>query len=116
MGGPLARKATLGEFEHLVLLAALRLGEEAHAPEIARVLEQRARREISRGTLYAALKRLEERGLIEWFAEDGTGKRGPSRRRRFSVTKAGRTALVDQREMLMSMWTGIDELLPDKGS
>ncbi len=58
----MARTAKLGEFEHLVLLAALRLRDQAYAPEIARVLEQHAKREQSRGTLYAALERLETRG------------------------------------------------------
>ena len=100
----------------MVLLAALRLGEEAYAPEIARVLEQRAQREISRGTLYAALERLEDRGLIEWFTEDGTSERGAGRRRRFSVTKVGMTAVADQREILMSMWSGIEDLLPGESS
>ena len=55
----MARKAELGEFEQLVLLAALGLREKAYAPSIARVLEERAEREMSRGTLYAALDRLE---------------------------------------------------------
>jgi len=111
-----ARTAKLGEFEHLVLLAALRLRDHAYAPNIARVLEEHANREMSRGTLYAALERLETRGLLEWHAEAGTGERGGGRRRRFSVTEFGKAAVADQRQVLLGMWSGIEELLPESGS
>ena len=52
--------AYLGEFEQLLLLAVLRLGSEAFAPDIARELEARADRSVSRGHLYTSLDRLEE--------------------------------------------------------
>ena len=108
----MARKATLGEFEHLVLLAALRLRDDAYAPQIAGVLEEHAKREMSRGTLYAALERLENRGLVEWHAEASTSERGGKRRRRFSVTEVGRAAVAEQRHTLLRMWSGIEDLLP----
>ena len=112
----MARKAALGEFEHLVLLAALRLRDEAYAPQIARVLEEHAQREMSRGTLYAALERLETRGLVEWHAEAGTSERGGRRRRRFRVTEAGAAAAADARRVLIGMWSGIEDLLPGEGT
>lgn len=106
-----ARNATLGEFEHLVMLAALRLGDAAYAPDIARVLEERARREMSRGTLYAALERLEKRGLIEWSSEEATAPRGGHRRRRFTVTALGREALAERRHVLLDLWQGVEDQL-----
>ncbi len=112
----MVRKAALGEFEHLVLLVALRLRDQAYAPEIAKVLEQHARREMSRGTLYAALERLETRGLIEWHTEGSTSERGGRRRRRFSVTEAGTAAVAEQRQVLIGLWSGIEDLLPGEGS
>ena len=112
----MARKATLGEFEHLVLLAALRLRDQAYAPEIARILEEHAKREMSRGTLYAALERLENRGLVEWHTEASTSERGGSRRRRFSVTEAGTAAVAEQRQVLLGMWSGIEDLIPGEGA
>ena len=112
----MARNATLGEFEHLVLLAALRLRDQAYAPQIASVLEEHAKREMSRGTLYAALERLENRGLVEWHTEETTSERGGSRRRRFSVTEVGRAAVADQRQVLLGMWKGIEDLLPAESS
>ncbi len=108
----MARRAALGEFEHLVLLAALRLRDRAYAPEIAKILEEHAKREMSRGTLYAALERLENRGLLEWYTEPSTSERGGSRRRRFSVTEAGTAAVADQRQVLFGMWSGVEDLLP----
>lgn len=110
----MARKSTLGEFEHLVLLAALRLREGAYAPQIARTLEEHAQREMSRGTLYAALERLEKRGLLEWEQAPATEGRGGSRRRRFLVTEAGRAAVAERREVLMGLWAGVEDLLSGK--
>lgn len=108
----MGRLADIGEFEQLVLLAALRLGDEAFAPRIAEVLETRADREMSRGTLYAALDRLEARGMLEWEKESPTERRSGARRRRFTVTTEGRRALASSRHVLLSMWDGIEDLLP----
>ena len=112
----MARKAALGEFEHLVLLAALRLRDQAYAPQIARVLEEHAEREMSRGTLYAALERLENRGLLQWQTTASTDERAGSRRRRFLLTEVGLAAVAAQRDVLLGMWSGIEDLLPDKRS
>lgn len=111
----MARKAELAEFEQLVLLAALRLDDDAYAPEIAAVLEQRAGREMSRGTLYAALDRLEAKGFLEWRIQASTSKRSGSRRRLFQVTGAGMGALATARSILMNLWDGIEHKLAEKG-
>ena len=66
--------ADLGEFEQLVLLAALRLGEDAYALRIAEVLEDRADREMSRGTLCGALDRLERKGFLEFTQDPPTSE------------------------------------------
>ena len=55
--------AYLGEFEQLLLLAVLRLGADAYGADIARELEERAGRSVSRGALYTSLDRLEDKGL-----------------------------------------------------
>ena len=108
----MARKAELGELEQLVLLAALGLGDEAYAPAIARVLEERAERETSRGTLYAALDRLEARGMITWEPDEPTPDRGGAARRRFEVTEAGTEALARSRRILERLWEPVEELVP----
>ena len=107
----MARKAQLGEFEQLVLLAALGLREGAYAPAIARVLEEHAERETSRGTLYAALDRLESRGFLTWLREEPTPDRGGAARRRFEVTESGVEALARSRRVLMRLWDGVEGVL-----
>src|SRR6266545_1747361 len=67
--------AYLGEFEHLLLLAVLRLGSEAYGADIARELDIRAGRSVSRGALYTSLDRLEDKGLLRWNLASGTALR-----------------------------------------
>lgn len=110
------RNADLGEFEQLVLLAAFRLGEEAYAPDIAQVLEDRAGREMSRGTLYGALDRLESKGFLEFTVESPTPQRGGRRRRRFHVTSEGVQALADVRTVMERMWEGVEGRLIGEGA
>lgn len=105
------RNTDLGEFEQLVLLAAFRLGPDAYAPRIAEVLEARADREMSRGTLYGALDRLERKGFIEFTVEPPTNLRGTRRRRRFIVTAAGIKTLEQLRSVVERMWEGMGERL-----
>ena len=61
----------LGEFEQMVLLSILQLGDQAYALSILAELDQRANRSASRGTLYKTLERLETKGFLRWSAEEG---------------------------------------------
>jgi len=107
----MGRKGFIGEFEQVVLLATLQLRDGAHAPAIARMLEEDAGRPVSRGALYSTLDRLEKKGLLEWeiraSSEDGDG----TPKRRFSVTEEGIEALRASREMLLTLWEGLDKVL-----
>lgn len=107
----MGRRADLGEFEQLVLLAVLRLEESAYAPDIAGLLEKRAGREMSRGTLYAALDRLESRGFLRWDIETSSSGRAGRRKRRFVVTDRGTRALAMHRSVLLDLWEGIEHRL-----
>ena len=70
----MGRKGFIGEFEQVVLLAALQLKDGAHAPAIGRMLEEDAGRPVSRGALYSTLDRLERKGLLEWHIEARSGE------------------------------------------
>jgi DNA-binding PadR family transcriptional regulator len=107
MGG----RAFLGEFEQMVLLAVLRLGEAAFGPGIAEELEERAGRQVSRGALYATLDRLERKGYLTWAIEAPTSESRGNRRRRFNVTPAGIEELVSVKEAYVSLWEGLDGVL-----
>lgn len=83
----------LTEVEQLVLLAALRLGDDAYAVPIRDVVAKHAGISLSRGSIYVALERLEAKGLVEsWFSEP-TAERGGKARRLFRVCPEGVAAL-----------------------
>jgi PadR family transcriptional regulator PadR len=100
----------LGEFEHLVLLAILRLGADAYGVTIARELEEHARRRVSRGALYTTLDRLEGKGLVRWKVGAGTRERGGLPRRCYTVSARGVAALKTSHQILQHMWRGLDVL------
>jgi PadR family transcriptional regulator PadR len=105
--------AYLGEFEQLLLLAVLRLDADAYGLDIARELEARAGRSVSRGALYTSLDRLEDKGLLRWKTAVGTDARGGLPRRLYTVTPAGVAALRASRETLRRMWRGLDRILKE---
>jgi len=109
----MAAPAYLGEFEQLLLLAILRLGAAAHGLDIARELEARAGRVVSRGALYTSLDRLEDKGLLRWKAAEGTPARNGLPRRLYFVTPAGMVALRASRDTLRRMWRGLDHLFEE---
>ena len=108
--------AYLGEFEQLLLLAILRLGAGAYALDIARELDVRAGRPVSRGALYTSLDRLEDKGLLRWKATPGSTARAGLPRRSYTVTPAGLTALRASRDTLRRMWRGVEHLLKEPTS
>jgi PadR family transcriptional regulator PadR len=83
----------LGEFEQLILLAILRLGDEAYGVTIRAELADRAGRSVAPGALYTALERLETKGLITSRMSDPTPQRGGRAKRLVTVSAAGVTAL-----------------------
>ena len=104
-------KSSIGEFEHLVLLAVMRLGQAAHAPAIAELLEDAANREVSRGALYSSLDRLERKGFLVWGLQTAAeaGRRPP--KRLFTVTETGLEAVRRNHEAVLTLSRGIGPLL-----
>lgn len=98
----------LGEFEQLILLAVLRLGDGAYGVTIRAELAARAGRNIAPGALYTALERLETKGLIKSRMSDPTPQRGGRAKRYVSVTTAGRQALTRARQAYDRMLEGLD--------
>jgi PadR family transcriptional regulator PadR len=108
--------AYLGEFEQLLLLTVLRLGADAYGADIARELEGRAGRSVTRGALYTSLDRLEEKGFVRWKAAAGTPARNGLPRRVYAVTSTGVAALRESRSTLQRMWRGLEHLLKEPTS
>ena len=99
--------STLGEFEHVVLLAILRLGDEAYAVAIRDEILERTGRDVSRGSIYITLDRLETKGHLRSRLADPTPERGGRAKRYFRVTPAGVRALTMTRTALTNLWSGI---------
>ncbi len=97
----------LGEFEQLVLLAVLRLRDEAHGMRVRAELRERARRDVSIGAVYATLDRLEGKGLLESEREAGGAAREGRVKRLFRVTADGRRALARVQDTLARMSEGL---------
>jgi PadR family transcriptional regulator len=103
--------AYLGEFEQQVLLVIVRLADEAYGPAIGAELERRAGRRVSRGALYTTFDRLEDKGLLRWRTVPGTEARDGLPRRLYTISAAGLAALRAAREVVRSLWDGLDARL-----
>jgi DNA-binding PadR family transcriptional regulator len=101
------RDQHLGGFEQLVLLAVVRLRDNAYGVPIRREIEKRTGRKVTVGALYSTLDRLEAKGYVSsWFA-DPTPERGGRSRRYFRVEPQGIEALAQAKETLDRMWKGV---------
>ena len=107
----MTRQASLGEFEQLLLLAVLRLGDEAFGARIGDELEEKAGRRVSRGALYSSLDRLERKGFVEWELEAPTEERGGHPARCFSVTEEGIEVLREHQRAYRELSVGLEDVL-----
>ena len=104
----------LGNFDLMLLLAVLRLGEEAYGVTIAQELEQHTGREVVIASVYARLESPQERGLVNSSLGDPTPERGGRAKRYFRITGAGIREIREARRSLMNMWKGLPELKGEK--
>jgi PadR family transcriptional regulator PadR len=104
----MTRRDYLGEFEHIVVLALLRLGDRAYGVTVRREIEARTGREVSIGAIYATLDRLEEKGYVKSRTGDPTPERGGRSKRFFRVTAKGVAAVNQTHRSLQSMMQGLD--------
>jgi len=111
----MTEKAFLGEFEQMVLLAILRMGDNAYAVPVRSEIEERAERRVSRGALYTTLERLEAKGFVESIMRDPTSERGGRSRRTYSVAAPGLEALENSRAAMASLWQGLDSVTDERG-
>ena len=101
----------LGEFEQIVLLAILRLDDEAYAIPVRAEIEERTGRSVARGALYTALERLEAKKCLRSRMSEPLPERGGRSRRYYSVTPTGLSALRASREALLALWQGVESQL-----
>jgi len=106
-------KATLGELEQQVLLAALHLGGNAYSASIVTELEKRTGREVAPASVYIALRRLEENGVVSSLMRPPREEPEQRRRRYFRVEAKGLALLREARRRLVSLWEGLETLLEE---
>jgi DNA-binding PadR family transcriptional regulator len=104
-------RTDLGDLEHLVLLAILRLGPEAYGIPILNEVCAQSGRDVARATVYVALKRLEQKRLVVSRLGDSTPERGGRAKRFFKLKPAGLKALRESRAMFLNLWRDHEAIL-----
>ena len=103
-------RETLGNFELMVLLALIRLGDDAYGVPISQAIEESTGREVLIGSVYAALERLEEKGFVTSEMGEPTPERGGRAKRYFHITAKGLRQVRETKQALVSLWKGLPEL------
>jgi len=100
----------LTDFELMVLLAALRVRDDAYGVTIAREIEETGGRPVKLAAVYLALDRLCRNGLASWQLGDPTPERGGRAKKLFTVTPSGLRAVRRTQRAFVALWKGIPEL------
>lgn len=100
----------LGGFEHHVLLALMRLGEEAYSLPIVLELEARTGRPVSPSKVYVTLRRLEDKGLVSSRFVPPPADEGGRERRVFSLEPDGVEMLRESKRVFVDLWEGLPAL------
>lgn len=103
--------AVLGEFEQLVLLSLLRLGNGSYGATIGRDIQERTGREVAAGTLYVTLARLEQKAMIVSYVGSPTRERGGRRRKHYVLATPGEQALGRAYRTFKIMSEGLQDQL-----
>jgi DNA-binding PadR family transcriptional regulator len=100
----------LTDFELMILLAILRVGEQAYGVPIAREIEKTGGRSVVLGAVYTALERLQRNGLVASRMGEPSPERGGRAKRFFSVTPQGLRAVKDTQRSLVALWKDVPAL------
>ena len=104
------RQRDISNFELMILLALIRLGENAYGVPISLEIEKRTRRDVALGSVYAALERLEIKGLVVSSLGEATPERGGKAKRFFHLTGKGLRDVRETQRALEKLWKGLPEL------
>lgn len=103
----MAKGDHLGEFEQLVMLALLRLKDDAYGMRVRREIQSRTERSVTIGSVYATLDRLEQKGYVVSSVAGPTGSRKGRARKYFHLTPDGAKALIRKQEAIRRMTEGL---------
>jgi PadR family transcriptional regulator PadR len=100
----------LSNFELMVLLALIRVGDNAYGVPISREMEQQSGKSVSTASLYAALARLERKGFVKSELGEPTAERGGRAKKYFKVTSKGLSEVREVKGTLVRLWNGVVEI------
>jgi DNA-binding PadR family transcriptional regulator len=106
----MATAPTLSNFELMVMLAIIRIGDNAYGVSISKEIEETTGSEVLLGSVYDALTRLEEKGLISSSMGEATPERGGRAKKHFRTTSRGMRLVRDTQKSLVKLWTGLPQL------
>jgi PadR family transcriptional regulator len=108
------KAAVLGDFEQLVLMGVLRLGDDAYGAAIRQEIHARSGRDVSINAVYTTLDRLEAKGLLRSWIGEPTAQRGGRRRKFYALRPAGAASLRQAYRAFTAMARGLEERLDTK--
>ena len=98
----------LGELEQTVMLALLRVGPDAYGVPVRDEIQRCIGRDLTLGTIYKTLTRLEDKGFVVSWTGEPTPQRGGRRKKHYKATGAGRMAVRQSLESLRTLTAGLD--------
>ena len=107
----MGERSFLGELEHLVLAASLRLGKKSYGASLIREIGERTDREVPTGSVYVTLDRLEKKGMVQSVLDKPDPQRGGRPKRFIEITPLGIESLSVHREALLQIWDGLEAQL-----
>jgi len=106
----MAKRGFLGGFELLVLVALIRLGDEAYGVPISEAIEESSGRDVAIGSVYITLARLERNGLVSSKLGEVTAERGGRAKTYFRITAKGLREVRQAQRTLTNLWQGVPQL------
>ena len=106
----MAATSSLSNFELMVMLAIIRIGDDAYGVSVSNEIESRTGSAVLLGSVYDALARLEEKGLITSSLGEATAERGGRAKRHFRSTAGGLRLVRDTQQSLVKLWKGLPQL------
>ena len=106
----MAKREFLGGFELLVLLALIRLGDDAYGVPISDAIEHSSGREVAIGSVYITLDRLVEKGFVSSKLGEPTAERGGRAKTYFRITARGLREVRQAQRTLTTLWSGVPQL------
>lgn len=104
-------KYTLGEFEEIVLLLVAAQHDQAYGLSITKAIEEKLKRPVTMSSVHTTLYRLEEKGYVQSNIGGTSTERGGRRKRLFTISAVGKTALQESRAARNQLWNMIPEFL-----